>query len=245
MAISQTELEHRRATREERWSRPIFDEPLPEMRPERMREVERDFRAGGGLISTYAMKTKTHPVEAARDLMAAGMIDREDPLVRGAMANSSFLMAADGTMPGGEPWQPDSHLTTKLPELQGKIQDLKAAPDFTGSREAGTILAGAQKRLTQVDGQEVPSGMLAPSLERAARAIHTQWEAGGKQDKSALNQAQNLMMDSMLNTAAHVHVEKTLEDRSAKPVNRIVDAARRMAGRRAPQKPLGADQVEL
>lgn len=240
------EIAARYGSRAARWNAPLFDAPLPEMEDAQKREIERDFRAGGGLISTYAMRTKTHPVEATRNLMAAGMLEKDDPIAMASMDNPSYRMAADGTLPGGDPLALKEHPTISLVEFDQKLRDDKSAmPAFAANREAVGVLAGTRKRLAEAEGQEVPTGMLAPSFERAARAIQAEWESGGRKDPNALNDAREMMTTAMLDSSAYVHVEKELDKEAARPVNPIMAAARRLAGKRAPARPRNAEAVEL
>lgn len=244
--ISAEEIERRKKTLIDRRKEPLFNDPLPEIDAARRAQIARDFRAGGGLISTYAMRTKTHPVEATRDLMAAGMLAEDDPIAKASMENTRYRVAADGTLPDGVPTQPEEHQMTSLAAFDKDISDhKKGMPALAQNREAVGVMMATRKRLSETKEQEAPSGMLAPSYERAARAVQAQWEAGGRQDNAARMDATDLMRKAMVDSSVYVHTEKVLEARASQRLNPIQAAAMRLAGTRKPARPRNTEAVEL
>lgn len=185
-------------------------------------------------------------VEATRDLMAAGMLAEDDPIAKASMENTRYRVAADGTLPDGVPTAPEEHKTTSLAEFDKEVSDhKKGLGAFAENREAAGIMAATRKRLSETTDQAVPSGMLAPSFERAARAVQAKWEEGGRQDNSARMDATELMRKAMIDSSTYVHTEKVLEERSSQRLNPIQATAQRLAGVRKPARPCNSDAVEL
>jgi hypothetical protein len=237
-----------------RWKAPQFED-IPEMDEARRREVERDFKANDGLVTLYAMRTDTYPIEAARDLVAAGCIKKDDPILLASMDNDAFLISVDSTRPGGEPFEVSHHnridkATFEANATQGFWRSRfdysePASARTQHNRELKCIVAATkQKFFNNPEGDE-NVGSLAPSYERAARAIQKQWETGGAHDRQTLRAAKEVMTEGMICATQHIHAERCLEARQSDRTTRIRDAALRMVGsKRAPQKPL-RDQLEI
>jgi hypothetical protein len=237
-----------------RWNAPQFED-IPEMDEARRREVERDFKANDELVSLYAMRTDTYPIEAARDLVAAGCIEKDDPIMLASMDNDAFLISVDSTRPGGEPFEVQHHNKIDAATFEANATEgfWRSRFDYTEpasaktqhNRELKCIVAATKQKFFDNPERQAYVGSIAPAYERAARAIQKQWKTGGSHDRQTLHAATEVMTEAMICATQHVHAERCLEARQSDRKTRIHDAALRMVGsKRAPEKPM-RDQLEI